>query len=296
MNLKYRNITIPYSYYDKKENYTYYIYKNHKYKDLSKLFNDFLNFYLTYHYEVKSELKEVHNLSEVLYDLIKNYDTFKIPRKYQKEYSTNEINYLKELQKGLKNNSLKVEYEKENEFKIKFKDILNRKLIKFNENIYNKYKKLAIPKKIHSKEYNNDYFVVAGEAFQSIYHALDTVFDNSLYYQFGGTKNQNNRSHKHSHSFDDLITLIFSNSTNFKIHVSQREFYSEQELEFLTKLSAKLKEMNFQSVSRNYDDLDIDEYIYLKENKKYLNLLIHNIRFYYAEKKYQKEVLKSHKI
>ena len=54
--------------------------------------------------------------------------------------------------------------------------------------------------------------------------------------------------------------------------------------------------MNFQSVSRNYDDLDIDEYIYLKENKKYLNLLIHNIRFYYAEKKYQKEVLKSHKI
>lgn len=296
MKLKYHNITVPYLYKDKKENQSYYIYQDKKYNDLNKLFKDFLGFYLTYHYEIKDTLKEVHNLSEVIYDLIKNKDTFKIPKKYQKEYSSNELNYLKDLQTKLKSNSLKIEYDKDQKFTIKLKDLFNRKLIKFQEKIYNKYKKTSIPQKIHSKEYKNDYYVVAGEAYESIYHALDTVFDNSLYYQFGGTKSQNNRSHKHSHSFDDLISLIFTNSNKFKIHVSQREFYSDQELEFLSLLSEKLKKMNFHSVDRNYDDLDIEEYIYLKENKKYLNLLIHNIRFYLAENKYQKEVLKSHKI
>lgn len=296
MKFKYRHITVPYFYNDTKENYSYYIYHNRKYKDLNKLFTKFIGFYLTYHYEIKDNIKEVHNLSDVLYDLIKNYDTFKIPRKYQKEYSSNELEYIKELQTKLKNNSLKVEYIKENDSKLRIKDFLNRKLIKFNNKIYNKYKDVIIPKKIYSKEFKNNYYIVAGEAYESIYHALDAVFDKSLYYQFGGTKNQNNRTHKHSHSFDDLIALIFSNANNFKIHVSQREFYSEQELTFLTKLSEKLREMKFQSVSRNYDDLDIDEYIYLKENKNYLRLLIHNIKFYWAEKKYQKEVLKSHKI
>lgn len=296
MKLKYRNITVPYSYYDKKQNYTYYIYKDKMYTNLNELFCDFVGSYLTYHYEVKGTRKEVHNLSEVLEAVIKNKDTFNIPKKYKEEYSEEEWKYIKILQKKLINNELKIEYEKEREFPIKLKDFWNRKIIQFNEEIYKKYKKVNIPKKIHAEQFKNDYFVVAGDAYESIYHALDAVYDNSLYYQFGGTKSQNNRTHQHSHSFDDLIHLIFANASKFKIHVSQREFYSKQELEFLSKLSDKLKKMKFHSVERKYDTLDVEEYIYLKEHKKYISLLMHNIRFYNADKKYQKEVLESHKV
>ena len=90
--------------------------------------------------------------------------------------------------------------------------------------------------------------------------------------------------------------MIFKVSSKFKIHVSQREFYSEQELIFLEKLSKKLKAMKFQSIEQQYDNIEWQEYNYLKDNKKYLSLLIHNIKYYNKEKKYKKEVLRSHKI
>jgi len=54
--------------------------------------------------------------------------------------------------------------------------------------------------------------------------------------------------------------------------------------------------MKFHSVERNIDELDYEEYFYLKDNKKYLSLIIHNIRFYKEDKKYRNDVLNSHKI
>lgn len=291
-----RGITIPYFYYNKKKNYTCYIYKDQEYTDLSKLFTDFLGTYLTYHFNINDKTYEVHNLSEVLENLLKNKKNFSIPDKYKKEYSTEEFKYIKNLQDKLINEKLKIENNQIFEHNFTIKSLKEYRLYKFTKEVFEKYKKVSVPKKIHSDIYNHDYYVVAGNAYESIYHALDEVFNDSLYYQFGGTKNENNRSHFHSHSFDDLISLIFEKSSKFKIHIFQQQFYSKQELDFLNKLAEKLKKMKFHSVERNIDELEYEEYFYLKDNKKYLSLLMHNIRFYQEDKKYQKEVLESHKI
>lgn len=296
MKRQLKGITVPYLYYNKKKNKTYYIYNDKKYTDLNKLFTDFIGLYLTYHFEVKGNLYEVHSLSEVLEYLLKNKKTFTIPKKYKEEYSKEEYNYIMRLQKELLNDSLKLSYVPNLDFKFTLKELKNYNLYKFSKEIYEKYKNISLPKKIHSDIYNNDYYVIAGQAYESIYHAIDEIYDNNLYYQFGGTKNANNRSHLHSHSFDDLIALIFNCSHKFKIHVFQQEFYSKQELEFLNLLADKLKTMKFRSIERQYDTLDGDEYCYLKDNKKYLSLLLYNWRSYLKDKKYQQDVLKSHKI
>lgn len=296
MKMKYRNITVPYRVFDNKENTVYYIYKDKKYYDLNKLFTDFLGSYLTYHFNVKDQEKEVHNLSEVLEALVKHKEDFSIPNKYKKEYSTDEYKYIKDLKSKLVKNELKAQYESIKDFKKTLKNIKHWKYIDFAKKIYEKYSKVYIPKKIHSKEYNRDFYVSAGEYYYDIYGALDNVYNNSFYYQFGGTKSRNNRSHFHSHNFDDLVSMVFDSSTKFKIHSNQSEFYSEQELEFLTKLADKLQKMKFHSPEQLHDTLDAEEYIYLKDNRKYFSLLINNIRFYNNYKKYQKEKLKAHKI
>ena len=89
--------------------------------------------------------------------------------------------------------------------------------------------------------------------------------------------------------------MIFTYSSKFKIHVFQRQYYSKQQLEFLTKLSEKLKEMKFHSVESKMDT-DVEEYFYLKDNKKNIRLFFHNIKYYFADKKLRSEILKSHKI
>lgn len=292
MKRKFKGITIPYHYENKKENYTCYIYNDHEYLDLNLLFQDFIGQYLTYHYETKNKLNEVHNLSEVLEALLKNKDTFKIPKEYKEEYSEEELKYIKGLQKDLVNDKLKIAYDKNREFNKK--DYPSTKSYNIAVEVYNKYRRAIIPKKVTL--YNHDYYVVAGEYFESIYHALDYVYTNNLYYQFGGTKKENNRNHLHSHSFDDLINLIFTNSEDFKIHVFQRQYYSKQELDFLTKLANKLKKMNFHSIKFNPDKIEYEEYWYLKDEKKFIKLLINNIRWRRLNKQYEKEVLESHKI
>ncbi len=296
MKLKYKGITVPYRVYDNKENYTYYIYNDKKYTDLNKLFMDFLGSYLTYHFNIKDKEKEVHNLSEVLEAVIKYKEDFSIPNKYKKEYSTDELKYIKDLKTKLVKNELKAEYEPDKEFKKSLKDIKHWKQIDFEKFVYEKYSKVYTPKKIHSEYFDKDYYVVAGSYYEDIYGALEQVYNNSFYYQFGGTKSRNNRSHQHSHSFDDLVARVFNTSSKFKIHTNQREFYSEQELEFLTKLADKLQKMKFHSPEHIQDTLDAEEYIYLKDNRKYFSLLINNIRFYKNYKKYEKEKLNAHKI
>lgn len=296
MKSKYRNITVPYRVFDNKENFTYYIYNDKKYTDLNKLFTDFLGSYLTYHFNIKEDEKEVHNLSEVLEAVIKYKEDFSIPNKYKKEYSTDEFKYIKDLKSKLIKNELKAEYEPDKVFKKTLKDIKHWKQIDFDKYVYEKYSKVYIPKKIRSKGFNKDYYVVAGSYYETIYGALDQVYNNNFYYQFGGTKSRNNRSHFHSHNFEELIAMVFNISSKFKIHANQREFYSEQELEFLSKLADKLQRMKFHSPEQSHDTLDAEEYIYLKDNKKYLSLLINNFRFYKNYKKYEKEKLKAHKI
>ncbi len=296
MKRKLKGITVPYLYYNKRKNHTFYIYKDKEYKDLYKVFTDFVGTYLTYHYNIKEKTHEVHNLSEVIEALLNNKKTFSIPNKYKEEYSVEEFDYLMQLQVKLIDNQLKIANNQSFEQKFTLKNVKEYRLYKFNKEIYEKYQKVSIPKKIHVDYYNQDYYIVAGNAYESIYHALDEVYENNLYYQFGGTKKENNRSHLHSHSFDDLINLIFKNSNKFKIHTFQQQYYSKQELKFLNKLAEKLKKMKFHSIEKKADELDYKEYFYLKDNKKYLRLLLHNLRFYKEDKAYQNKVLESHKI
>lgn len=296
MKQKLKGITVPYLYYNKKGNYTCYIYKDREYTDLNELFTDFLGIYLTYHYTIGTSLHEVHNLSDVLEGLLKNKKEFNIPLEYKEEYSDYEYNYIMGLQKKLIEENLKIENSQSYLEDFTFKNWSNYKYYKFTKNVFEKYRKVTKPKRIHFTEYNRDYYVVAGIAYESIYHALDEVYDNNLYYQFGGTRSKNNRSHLHSHSFDDLISLIFERSSEFKIHTNQQQYYSKQEIKFLSLLANKLKELNFHSVTRNLSETDVDEYFYLKDNKKLWGLLTYNIKAYLEEKKFQENVLKSHKI
>jgi len=294
MKRKFQGITVPYQYYDYKKNYTYYIYKDKEYRDLGKLFKAFIGSYLTYHFEVREKEVEVHNLSEVLDNLLKFPDTFKIPSKYKDEYSSTEYEYIKGLKEAINKDKLKVNYNPE--FTYSIKDFRSPKLFRFARDIDNRYNNVVIPKKIKSTIYDEEYYVVGGSAYQSIYYALDVVYEGELHYIFGGTKNPNNRTREQAHNFDDLISLIFKKSNKFVIHVYQQEYYSKQELEFLQKLADKINEIGYRSVEPKYEAEYTEDYNYLKDHHRYIGLLINNIKFHLKQKKHERQVLKSHKI
>ena len=294
MRKKYSGITVPYKHFDFRRNYTYYIYQDKEYTDMNKLFKAFQGSYLTYHFEVKEKEIEVHNLSEVLDNLLRFYDTFKIPTKYKKEYSDLEYDYIKGLKEDLIKGTLQVGYNPD--FKYSKKDFKTVKKFKFCRAIDRKYNDVVIPKKIKDSYFKNEYYVVGGVAYQSIYRAIDVVYEGELHYQFGGTKNPNNRTHSQAHSFDDLIGLVFEESTKFKIHVHQQDFYSEQELEFLQKLADKLNTMGFESIEPTYEEEYTTEYNYLKDNHRYIGILLNNIKYKLSERRHERAVLKSHKI
>ena len=294
MKAKYNGITVPYQYFDKKRNYTYYVYKDKEYTDPSKVFKAFVGSYLTYHFEVKEKEIEVHNLSEVLDNLLRFPDTFKIPAKYKEEYSDLEYDYIKGLLEAIKKDTLKINYNPI--FDYSKKDFKTAKIYKFSKEVDKKYNDVVVPRRIKDHIFNNDYYVVGGVAYESIYHAIDVVYEGELHYIFGGTKNPNNRTREQVHNFDDLVSKIFKKSTKFIIHVYQQEYYSKQELEFLNLLADKINEMGFKSIEPKYEEEYTEEYNYLKDNHRYLGILINNIKYYLKQKRHERQVLKSHKI
>lgn len=295
MKRKYKNITVPYNYYDYKENQTYYIYKDKKYYKLNELFKDFINYELNYHINIDKKEIILHNLSDVIEQLVLNYKSFKIDKEYYEEYSEDELSYIKKLQKKLLNNELKPLYERDINKNYRLRDLKEIKYILFEKDIYNKYKNVIIPKKIYSKYYKNYYYVSNGYAFDNIIYALEEVYDYSFYYQYG-SKVSGLENHFHSHSFDEVINSLFYVFDEFKILKSQEEFYSKQELDLLKKLCSKLKKLNYIPFKSNYTEEDYEEYRYLKDNKKYIRLFIHNLSNDINDIKNRKERLKSHKI
>jgi len=294
MKRKYMGITVPYRYFDKRRNYTYYVYKDKEYHDVAKVFKAFVGSYLTYHFEVKEKEIEVNNLADVLDNLIRFADTFKIPTKYKDEYSDEELEYIKGLQEAIKKETLTINYNPA--FNYSKKDFKTVKIYKFSKEIDKKYNDVVIPKRIKDRIFNNEYYIVGGVAYESIYRALDVVYEGELHYIFGGTKNPNNRTREQAHNFDDLLGLILKKSTKFMIHVYQQDYYSKQELEFLKLLADKLNEIGYQSVSEKYEEEYTEEYNYLKDNHRYLGILINNIKYYLKQKRFNRDVIKSHKI
>ena len=295
MKKKLKNITVPYYYCDNKNNTTYYIYKDNKYYKLNELFKDFINYELNYHIEIDKKEIILHNLSDVIEELVLNPKSFKIAKEYYEEYSEDELSYIKKLQKKLLNNELKPLYERNIEPKYSLRNLKEIKYILFTKDIFKKYKDIIIPKKIYSNYYKNYYYVSNGYAFDNIIYALEEVYNNSLYYQYG-SKVSGLENHFHSHSFDEVINSLFYVFDEFKILKSQEEFYSKQELDLLKKLCSKLKKLNYIPYKSNYSNEDYEEYRYLKDNKKYIKLLIYNIKLSLKDIKDKKERLKSHKI
>ena len=296
MKRKFKNITIPYYYYDKNKNYSYYIYKDNIYTELNELFKVFVNTELTYHVEVKKQEKEVHNLTDVAELLLENYKTFKIPRKYYDEYSKDELSYFTKLQKKLINHELTLFNEPSYNYVFKLRDLPELKNILFSKKMFKKYKDIILPRKVYSKEKDTYYFVTGGNYYKNVFYALEDVYDNSFYYQYGGPNRENLYDHFHSHEFGEVVHMLFNYHNKFKIHKFQEEFFSKQEKDLLNKICSKLKELNYKPVSREYKESEYEEYCYLKDNKKYIRLFFHNLKDNIKDYKFHKEDLKSHKI
>jgi len=293
----FKNINIPYHYYDKVKLRSGYIYNNKEYFDLNLLFNDYVGSYLTYHFEINNELKEVHNLSDIANYMLENYETFEIPDKYKDEYSQDEYKYFNSLKRDLLNDKLE-----KSPFMyrpMKFKDIFKYPIdyLVFLE--LKKYKDVSMPKKIYSKILKRDVYVLYGEFYENAMYALTSIFYGSFYYQFSGDGVENSCEHSHQHDFEAVIDDIFSNFDNFIIYDFQKQFYSKQELDFIDKLVNKLKEDNYTSIfyKKSNDDFDktYEEYKNFKDNKKHFKLFILNIKDYFKSKKFKKDVINSHK-
>lgn len=294
MKSRYHNITVPYLYFDKKRNKTYYIYKDKEYIYLNDLTKAFIDFELTYHFETDGKLKEVHNFDDVIEGLLNNYRDFHIARKYLSEYSENELNYLHKLNNALLKDRLKLNYDY-SKMPATFKPS-EKKYQKAYYEAMRKYANVIKPRKVTIATYNEKFYVVGGIIQENIISALDQVFDYSLYYEYGGKPRSTSNASFHEHDFKSIISSIFSNYNNFKLYKHQYDCYSKQEIFLITEILDKLKKMNYKVVSRNYSNLDYEEYFYLKDNHKYFSLLLFNIKDYFKDKEYEKERLEAHKI
>jgi hypothetical protein len=58
----------------------------------------------------------------------------------------------------------------------------------------------------------------------------------------------------------------------------------------------KLTQMGYKSVEPIYEKEFTEEYNYLKDNHRYIGLLINNIEYKLAQKKYERAIIKSHKV
>ncbi len=293
MKNKYKNITIPYHVYDPKEKYTCYYYKDKEYTKLNKLFNDFVDFELTYHFDENGKTKEVHNYNEVIESLLVNYKNFYISRKYRDEYSDSEYEYITKLKEALLKNKLKVFYESRFPKEFGLFDFRHKKAYK---EIYDKYQNVVVPKRVKSTVYNRKYFVVAGIMYDSVLFALDQVFNYSLYYEYGGSPRANSNASHHQHDFDAVIIEIFRNFDEFKIYAYQKDFYSKQELYLLDLISKKLKKMNYTPVKSQYDEEYMNEYNYLVNNRKFIKLFFFNIKDKIETARFNRKDLENHKI
>ena len=83
-------------------------------------------------------------------------------------------------------------------------------------------------------------------------------------------------------------------STNGNPHATCLKV-TNQTNKLLNKICSKLKQLKYKPIKREYFEDDYNEYCYLKDNKKYIKLFIHNIKCDINDMKYQKERLNSHK-
>ena len=295
MKRKYKNIIVPYIFFDKKKDDSYYIYNDKEYKELYKVLKDFIGSCLVYHFEVNDKLIEVYDMENVLEYIISDYDSFKIPTKYKKEYSEDEyktINYVLDILKNKK--EIKVDRERISYNGKKRLNKKERQWLSFLEEM-KQYDNKIVPVKVHSKVYDIDVYTVNGEGFFNALSALDESTLCSFYYQFNGDGIEGGYDHNHEHFFNTVIDDMFRCDGIIKIYDFQKKFYSEQELKIIDLLNKKFEELNFNLPKKEYDNESFKKWEYYKDNKKYLRLLAFDIKEEIKDRKEKNDKLKRHK-
>ena len=132
--------------------------------------------------------------------------------------------------------------------------------------------------------------------YESVIHALDEVFNYSIYYEYGGSPRGESNASYHEHDFATIISDMFTNFDDFKLYKYQKQLYSSQELYLIDLITKKLNKVNYKPVDPIYDEEYMHEYNYLINNKKYIKLFFFNIRDHIAEKRYERKNLNNHKL
>ena len=284
MKRKYKNIKIPYSYYDKVKGWCYYVYNNKYYNNIYDAVKDYLGCELTYHFLYNNKLIRVHDLEKISeYILLKG--NFSIPDEYKYEYSLIEYQELNWLYKNINKYEFKAYYYQKPSLKYLLEEPISCYL---GYKYYKLYKNCNYPKKVYSKFLKTEVFVYKGH----IYYTINDILELNYYYEFNNPLDSGYQLHEHEFNF--VINEVFHYFNEFKINKKQEQFYSKQELVFLDKLVKKLKDDKFDNSILKIKD-SYEEWKYLHDNHKYFKLLIYNIKDYFSNKKKNKEILKMYK-
>ncbi len=295
MKRKYKNIRIPYFYYDINSRNCGYIYKDVLYFKESEVFTKYVGSYLTYHYSVNGNLKEVHDYEDVLVDVINNYDTFKIDNKYKDEYSPRELSAIHESIKRLKNKDFYDCTKYQMKFKKRLFESKEEKIGRKLDEEMKKYEDIDFPKEVFSDTLKRNVFVYKGICFYSALHCLEELTVISLYFQFNVDGVEDSYNHNHQHDFQAVINDLIYDTDNFIIYDFQKQFYSTQEIEFLNKLHKKLLDDNFHTIPIENDKKYLEHYSYLDDNNKKIRLFFYRIYGDYLDNKKRNKILKRYK-
>lgn len=241
-------------------------------------------------------------MEEVTELLLDNYNNFKIPNEYKRDFSEEEYQQIMKIQKSLKENTKRA---KQTEMIVDNSKIKSRrKIIDLIKN-YRFYKTLkemkkyqsSIPERVYSKYYKRHFYVVEGEVYWNLLTAFEDIYNIGFYYQYCGDGKDEFSNHYHSHEFEYVISDAINKSNEFQIYEFQKQFFSEQEIKFLESLVQKLKDISYHPIEDNlYKGSLTLEYNRLCDEGKVIKAFLCDKKINRNINKIKKEKLKNHKI
>jgi len=295
---KYRNITIPYFYANYNQNISGYIYKDEFYSknNLDSLFNDFIGFYLDYHFEVDGVISTVHSLEEVAEGLLNNYNSFKIPSQYKEDFSDSEYKAFIKAQEFLKENKQLVIEKNAITNNFKNKNSPWNKLIKEIKGYNN-----TRPIKVYSSVFKRYFYVANSYPYWSLLSTFEEIYGVGFYYQYNGDGIDEYSDHQHAHDFEYVIREALERPHDFKIYKFQEQFFSKQEIKLLNAITKKLKSTPYESNISYYNDILYNgelahKYYEYRDKKRYFKAYLCNKKIKRIIKANQKKRLENHKI
>ena len=295
LSKKFITCALPYPIFSKKNKKLKYIFYNKLTKkikvddNLYQILGNIIENKVCYHYEINSgvfyndlytnkiHLQRANEFIKVIEDLYDYPESFLILEKYQKEYSKQELSYLKRLQNyllfiGLKDKTISKE---EKEIKAREIELINKKKLKFKERI-EIVKLKRKEKKIHKKEKLRRYKSTNALKYSDYHHIcldnkqINAILNKKIDYQiFLNNKNVLNEKYFLIDEDDNYVGIL--------------EYVSEEKMHFceLEENMVNIKANGF----KNFLDYKNDLFEYLKresmlDGEKFLeNSLILYVKF-----------------